>query len=176
LVLFRIQFIVSSGLNIEKPNATYEIERQKREQKGVPPVLGRVVEEKVSVIGRDVVIDVCPNCSGVFLDKDEILRITGNRGLNRYLTKYLGIDSDSQLICPACGGLMDGEKLSEEVIVDVCLNCKGIWLDAGELERIKNIEDDFSTLSPEKMAEVYDEAIAKSRNKRIFKDIARRRR
>jgi Zn-finger nucleic acid-binding protein len=128
------------------------------------------------VIGRDIVIDVCPNCTGVFLDKDEILRITRNKGLNRYLTKYLGIDSDSQLICPGCGGLMDSERVSEEVIVDVCLNCKGIWLDADELERIKNIEDDFGTLSPEKIAELYDEKIVKSRNKRIFKDIARRRR
>jgi Zn-finger nucleic acid-binding protein len=151
-------------------------ENRNESKRECPRCWVEMVKEKVPVIGRDVVIDVCPNCGGVFLDKDEILRITGNRGLNRYLTKYLGIDSDSQLICPACGGLMDGEKVSEEVIVDVCLTCKGIWLDAGELERIKNIEDDFSTLSPEKMAEVYDEATAKSRNKRIFKDIARRRR
>lgn len=38
--------------------------------------------------------------------------------------------------CPRCGGLMDIER-AEDVEVDVCLVCRGVWLDAGELEGLK---------------------------------------
>jgi Zn-finger nucleic acid-binding protein len=31
----------------------------------------------------------------------------------------------------------------ENVEIDVCPQCKGIWLDAGELERLTQAEDDY---------------------------------
>ena len=40
------------------------------------------------------------------------------------------------LVCPRCGNTMDIEK-AEDVEVDVCLTCNGVWLDAGELEKLQ---------------------------------------
>ena len=103
---------------------------------------------------RTVEVDVCPTCHGLFLDKKEIRSLTGSASLNRLLTKKLGLDSDSQLLCPNCGGLMDGEDAGN-VRVDVCLDCNGVWLDAGELERLAAMDDAvFRKFTPEKVAEL----------------------
>ncbi|MBI4393703.1 MAG: zf-TFIIB domain-containing protein [Euryarchaeota archaeon] len=110
----------------------------------------------------NVTIDACSECDGIFLDVGEIRKLTGNRDLNALLTKYLGIDTGSQLVCPSCGGLMDDEKAGD-VILDVCISCKGVWLDTGELKKLAESKEDFSKLSPEKWAEVYDEMIMKKR-------------
>src|SRR3989442_3738327 len=56
---------------------------------------------------RTVEVDICPTCNGLFLDQKEIRTLTGSSSLNKLLTKFLGLDADSQLICPNCGGLMD---------------------------------------------------------------------
>src|SRR5688572_352949 len=43
--------------------------------------------------------------------------------------------------CPKCG--MDLHELSKgKVAVDTCFNCRGIWLDSGELERLLQGEGD----------------------------------
>ena len=39
--------------------------------------------------------------------------------------------------CPKCG--LDLHSLKQgDVEIDTCFNCKGVWLDAGELERIRD--------------------------------------
>src|SRR5205807_4688683 len=86
-----------------------------------------------------------------------IWTLTGSPSLNKLLTKYLGLDSDSQLVCPNCGGLMDGEDAGD-VRVDVCLDCFGVWLDAGELERLGAMDDaafrEFTPRSEEHTSEL----------------------
>jgi hypothetical protein len=37
--------------------------------------------------------------------------------------------------CPKCGGDL-AEQAYEDVRIDVCTDCKGVWLDAGELEQL----------------------------------------
>ena len=103
---------------------------------------------------RTVEVDLCPKCNGIFLDKKEIRKLTGDRSLNKLLTKYLGLDSDSQLVCPNCGGLMDIEDAGD-VRVDVCLDCEGVWLDAGELERLAAADPaEFRKFTPQKIEEL----------------------
>jgi len=44
--------------------------------------------------------------------------------------------------CPLCGGNMEHPKVQTgtvAVTIDKCSNCKGIWLDPGELEQILGI-------------------------------------
>lgn len=44
--------------------------------------------------------------------------------------------------CPKCG--MDLQEITfSEVRVDKCFSCGGLWLDAGELDRILNTETGF---------------------------------
>jgi uncharacterized protein len=40
------------------------------------------------------------------------------------------------MVCPRCGATLDEVKM-QSVLVDVCPQCKGMWLDAGELEIIR---------------------------------------
>lgn len=42
--------------------------------------------------------------------------------------------------CPRCGGALVETKHGH-VIVDVCSDCKGTWLDAGELDMIAHVEE-----------------------------------
>ena len=96
----------------------------------------KLVEENVDLPGFDVKIDRCPKCHGVFLDKGEVKRVTGNPKLNEFLTKHVALDSDSPRVCPADGMVMDMED-ADGTKVDVCLTCYGVWLDAGELDELK---------------------------------------
>jgi uncharacterized protein len=38
--------------------------------------------------------------------------------------------------CPVCDGVRMREVQKDEVLIDICPNCKGVWLDRGELEKI----------------------------------------
>ena len=40
------------------------------------------------------------------------------------------------MTCPRCGGTLR-EAAMDGVVVDVCSQCQGMWLDAGELEIIR---------------------------------------
>lgn len=104
----------------------------------------------------NIEIDKCDSCLGVYLDKGELMTLTGNRPLHHLTTKHLGIDSGSELLCPSCGSVMDDEHPGG-VEIDVCLQCNGVWLDKKELDLLKKLDTStLKTLSPEKMAELYD--------------------
>ena len=45
----------------------------------------------------------------------------------------------STMTCPRCGGSLKESKF-EDVTVDTCEKCAGVWLDAGELERLTQRE------------------------------------
>ena len=103
-----------------------------------------------------VEIDKCTSCSGIYLDKGELMTLTGNRPLHHLTTRHLGVDSDSELLCPSCGSLMDDEY-AEGIEIDVCLQCNGVWLDKNELDQLKAVDPaKMKSLSPEKLAELYD--------------------
>jgi hypothetical protein len=129
--------------------------RETRRVRECPKDWSGLKTERRQALLRKVEVDVCPTCHGVFLDAGEIKALTGSSDLHRFLTKYLGLDSDSHLLCPHCGGLMDGEDAGD-VRVDVCLTCNGVWLDAGELERLAAMDEaQFRELTPEKLDELF---------------------
>lgn len=136
--------------------------------------------ERRDVLLSNVEVDACPTCQGIFLDRKEIKALTGSSDLHKLLTKYLGLDSDSQLLCPNCGGLMDGEDAGN-VRVDVCIKCYGVWLDAGELKRLTETDDaEFRAFSPEKIEEILKTKDIKDSDRRkavrtLFRGIGRRR-
>jgi Zn-finger nucleic acid-binding protein len=130
------------------------VPRKIREKRDCPKDWVPLRRERRDVMLSDVEVDACPKCEGIFLDRKEIKALTGSSDLHKLLTKYLGLDSDSQLICPNCGGLMDAEDAGD-VRVDVCIKCHGVWLDAGELKRLTETDDaEFRNFPPEKIAEI----------------------
>jgi len=41
----------------------------------------------------------------------------------------------SSMKCPRCDGTLKENKF-EEVLIDICDKCGGVWLDSGELEQV----------------------------------------
>ncbi len=41
----------------------------------------------------------------------------------------------SSMMCPRCDGSLKESKF-EEVMIDTCENCGGVWLDSGELQQL----------------------------------------
>lgn len=89
-------------------------------------------------------LDICPKCSGLWLDTDEFNRLTLERNVYadetipyEYSRKPLPQEKE-YLPCVRCGSLMFRKnfKRISGVLIDVCGD-HGIWLDAGELEQIR---------------------------------------
>lgn len=130
------------------------VARKVREKRECPRDWTLLRKERRRAFGRSAEVDECPTCFGIFLDKGEIRTLTGRSSLNDLLTKHLGVDSDSQLVCPNCGGLMDEEEAGD-IRVDVCLKCNGVWLDVMELTRLSETDDAvFRAYTPEKIEEI----------------------
>jgi len=93
----------------------------------------------VSIERGTVSADLCPACHGLFLDRGEIDVLTSQAGLQNLLARRIILELDSQLECPGCGNVMEGENVGS-VRLDLCLKCFGIWLDGGELDRLKGLD------------------------------------
>ncbi|PIV67811.1 MAG: transcription factor, partial [Euryarchaeota archaeon CG01_land_8_20_14_3_00_38_12] len=57
-------------------------------------------QTEINVLGPNVIIDVCPKCNGVWFDKGELKKILKDRKLSDYLTKNIGTQTKSELVCP----------------------------------------------------------------------------
>jgi len=126
-------------------------------------------KEEVETFGPNIIIDVCPKCNGIWLDKGELEKLLKDRKLANYLTTHIGVKSSSPMICPRCGNLMDIEK-ADEIEVDVCLTCGGVWLDSGELEELKTkSKEGFEGDKLAKMEELEEERLYKARNSSLNK-------
>ncbi len=47
----------------------------------------------------------------------------------------------SVLVCPVCQGSMK-EVAKNGVLIDTCTQCRGVWLDRGELEKLSSLVTD----------------------------------
>lgn len=134
--------------------------------------------KEIDVFGPNIFIDICPKCKGLWLDKGELGKLLKDRKITDFLTKHIGTQSKSELICPRCGSLMDFER-AEDVEVDVCLRCHGVWLDANELERLREkSEEGYEGDELAKAVERWEELDAKQRDasmRGFFRRLARAR-
>jgi Zn-dependent protease with chaperone function len=86
---------------------------------------------------RNVLVDVCPACHGVWLDRGKILAFSEQpRVLEQQLSHGLRDRAASRHQCPRCdGGLERGKMPDREAFVEECPQCGGFWFDAQELQR-----------------------------------------
>jgi Zn-finger nucleic acid-binding protein len=93
-----------------------------------------------------VEVDYCPECLGIWFDKDELRRAKDARDKQ---LNWLDVDlwrdklkfetSRSLRQCPVCrAGLVEVRYDKSKVKVDFCKMCEGIWLDRGEFKQIIN--------------------------------------
>ena len=90
------------------------------------------------VVAAAVQVDVCPGCAGVWLDKGELEKLYGTWGIvdiERASAGKRQVPPSTPLVnldCPVCAN--DLLTLDfDELAVDGCKNCGGVWLDRGEL-------------------------------------------
>jgi Zn-finger nucleic acid-binding protein len=126
-------------------------------------------KKEIEIFGPNLVIDVCPKCKGIWLDKNELNKLLKDRKLSAYLTKHIGTKSRSPMVCPRCGMTMDIEK-ADDIDVDVCLSCGGVWLDQGELESLKTkSEQGFKGDPDAKTEELFEEWLYNARNSKFHR-------
>lgn len=99
----------------------------------------------------DIRVDLCPACRGAWLDPGELEAIEEaherdhaeelgrmvDLGYNAY--ELARQKSGRTLRCPRCGAEMEAREYARcsQVMIDVCPEDHGIWLDRGELEALE---------------------------------------
>lgn len=107
--------------------------------------------DMAATLYEGVEIDVCQACSGVWLDFGELTRIVeikdaswsesviekvlasmGEKGVPAY-------ERDRELTCRVCSEVLppSNYQTNSGLIVNACPNGHGVWLDAGELEKLQ---------------------------------------
>jgi Zn-finger nucleic acid-binding protein len=89
---------------------------------------------------EEIVIDYCPKCYGMWLDFGELERLfhknlEKNTLFRNTLSKQVEKPPHDTVIrkCPLCREPMEKKKHYEDnLYLDICPNCGGIWLDSGE--------------------------------------------
>jgi len=86
-------------------------------------------------------LERCDTCRGIYLDEGELLTILERRlGVQADTLQFSAI-SDAMdavaAICPHCEQLMPRIETSSGLTVDLCRDCKGVFLDEGELATLQ---------------------------------------
>ena len=119
--------------------------------------------ELTTVDYEGVKVETCKSCQGEWLDSDELGKIVKLREVKfdedtrRAIAAAAGIKGvkletvDRDLACPKCEGTTDALNYGGDtgIILDRCTSCKGMWLDADELEKIQQLVEGWEDLLPE---------------------------
>ena len=110
--------------------------------------------QKIYVPSECIDIDLCSDgCGGIFFDKGEMFKINDDfkhiKDLKAYLDKeyiksdFIATNDKEPRYCPVCNILMNKSHVANgTVIMDSCTNCGGVFLDRGELEKIRQALSD----------------------------------
>ncbi|MCF7908669.1 MAG: zf-TFIIB domain-containing protein [Candidatus Omnitrophica bacterium] len=114
-----------------------------------PKCLGKLEEKNV----ENVKVDICWVCEGVWFDRGELEKV-----LVADSTDFNKIDVDRDILdgqeakkmhdeldkkiskCPRCTSDIElvKERYPKGVSVDACPECSGIWLDGGEIHKLRD--------------------------------------
>jgi Zn-finger nucleic acid-binding protein len=92
-------------------------------------------------------IDGCFVCRGLWFDRDELRRLFSSPKLYK---KFRLPEQDfrtkisspaSSRTCPRCTHQLLSEVTLGDIVVDECAQCKGIWLDSGEICRLIDLKE-----------------------------------
>lgn len=98
----------------------------------------RCWEEMWIVERKGEKLDTCTRCNGIWFDASELDSVLGGEGRVELLAGIKPSIRGERLECPECRGYMEPKDIFG-VFVDICPSCGGIWLDAGETEKIWSI-------------------------------------
>ena len=112
------------------------------------------VMKKIYVSENNINVDICTEgCGGIFFDNREFEKFDEkHENAEEILSKlskkeFVKVNEKELRICPACGASMTKVGAAGgEVEIDVCYSCGGKFLDYGELEKIREYENDTEKL------------------------------
>lgn len=132
-------------------------------QRACPQCGQLLADEQRSVGDGTVVVDVCPAGDGVFLDESEVEQLTRGRELHPLLLDELSEDVGApRQECPHCNEIMGSEALElqeENIELDVCTVCHGVWLSRDQLSTLESMVADRPPMDEEEMAGIWDEQL-----------------
>ena len=93
-------------------------------------------------VNVSVEVDICPGCGGSWFEKSELASVDKIvEPVAFEIRKLPSVDQQLKaLTCPACSSVIMNKAYhnrDNKVIMDYCPQCKGIWLDKGELDAIQ---------------------------------------
>ena len=104
-----------------------------------------------TTIGK-LTVEVCrAGCGGIWFDAFELQQVdepqesTGVRLVNIERDPQVRVDTSRKRACPKCEGVKLKRRFfsaKRRFEVDECPGCGGYWLDAGELEKIRDEMDE----------------------------------
>lgn len=106
-------------------------------------------KELTQKIVADVTVDVCEGgCGGIWFDNFELKKFdephesAGESILEIDQNPDIQVDHEKRFNCPKCDNTVMMRhffSVKHQVQIDECPGCAGIWLDAGELGRIREM-------------------------------------
>jgi Zn-finger nucleic acid-binding protein len=105
-----------------------------------------------SLTMKQVTVDACPHCAGIFFDEGEInqMRLDGDDTLAEldervqpaedFTIDFMALEEPPRQ-CPSCKHEMDKMRYlyDSPVILDSCPNCGGVWVEDGELKHMRAV-------------------------------------
>lgn len=88
----------------------------------------------------DCIVDYCFSCHGYFFDPKELEKASTNKKSQQAINAYSKQTKVQKRVrnCPNCQFKMS-IKQKEDIQIDRCLSCGGVWLDGGEFQKISEI-------------------------------------
>jgi Zn-finger nucleic acid-binding protein len=92
----------------------------------------------------DVKLDGCSGCGGIWFDSQELNQLTRDPSVGlmeierAFNPAVFGGGAAGRMLCPKCAQPLSPFSFSHtpEVGLDICRQCKGVWLDDGEMQKI----------------------------------------
>jgi Zn-finger nucleic acid-binding protein len=85
-------------------------------------------------------LDHCWECGGIWFEKHELDELVDDDGTLELLIEITGKLKGESLLCPECREMMSTHEVFG-VYVDQCPECKGVWMDKGETEKVWEMEE-----------------------------------
>lgn len=94
---------------------------------------------------RNIELDYCHSCKGVWFDSGELELLLKSQGLEEAKAFFDGISKSQEAVssekkraCPICGRRMRKTKTGgpHEILIDICRDQHGLWFDGGEVTRL----------------------------------------
>jgi len=94
---------------------------------------------------RNIELDYCNSCKGVWFDSGELELLLKSQGLEEPTAFFNGIfnsqeaaSSEKKRNCPICGRKMKKTAIGgqPEILIDICRDKHGLWFDGGEVTQL----------------------------------------